>query len=411
MRYRCLAPIVQFVNNESELIVLPLQMHVTDRTFRMLLLFIAFGVWCTSMRGTEYYGSGVQFDVLDNQQVAEYDVDYRFRAVASSSLSSFIWYDVYKKGGSTSLTCDGYGCGTGGSVDICIFDDNGRPNHLWTGKPLGCVTDSNLRSGDRIRTEIFPVPPRLTAGKLYHLHWHNTDPSPTKNFISVDDICVWHPTTPRQPTIPDIDLAVLLGTKELDGDTPFFQLSYADGTTQGQGYKESWNYSAESISGGAKVREKITVSGSNRTVTSVSVRVNRVSGGSPLIVTLADGSGAIIEQGKIPALRFPDGFALNQNVYGSKYVRPSWGTYLFASPHILTPGQSYQLILSSPSDTVYQGYGIQRASGYKFTNSTFFGDGRGEFSRDNGSTWTGFSQSENSVDHSDADIQFYFTTQ
>jgi hypothetical protein len=241
------------------------------------------------------------------------------------------------------------------------------------------------------------------------LHWHNTDPNPSRNFISVDDVCVWHPTKPRQPTISDTDLAVLFGIKEVDTDSPIFQLNYADGATQGQGYKESWNYESEYISGASKVRELISVSGTDRTVVSVSVRVNRVSGMKALSVTLATDSGSILEQGEIPAATFQAGERLTTNSYASQYVKPVWGTYTFSSLHTLISGKKYQLILSAPSDTVYQGYATQRASGYKFSSRTFFADGYGQFSHDNGSTWIGFRQTEDSVNHTDADIQFYFT--
>ena len=399
----------------------------------MIALIAALGGWCATLRAnaqsiTGYYGSGIQFDVLNNQRVTGADIDYRFRAVASGSVSGFIWYDAYVKGGSSAdcdgiaCGCDGYGCGTGGKLEICIYSDDGTPSHLPSDpitqhsrglqtRPLGCVRPSNLRSGPTLRTELFPVFPVLTAGSLYHLHWHNDDPDPVKNYVSVDDICVWHPTSPRQPTISDIDLAVLVGTNIIATDSPIFQLNYVNGKTQGQGYKESWIYTPETISGFSKVREWIEVSGSNRTVISVSVRVNRIGGAGPLIVILSDDSGVIIERGAIPASNFPAGSRLTSDAWASQYATPVWGTYIFTTPHTLVSGHRYQLILSASSDSVYQSYGIQKAAGYNFSSHTFYSDGRGQYSRDNGLTWTGFRQSEYSLNHIDADIQFYFETQ
>lgn len=398
-----------------------------------LALIAVLGGWGVTLQADAqsrygYYGPGIQFDVLDNQRVAEVDIDYRFRAVASSAVSSFIWYDAYVKGGSTAncngvaCGCDGYGCGTGGKLEICIYSDDGTPSHLPTDpltqqstslqtRALGCVRPSSLRSGPVLRTEVLPDPPILKAGSLYHLHWHNADPEPAKNYISVDDICVWHPTSPRQPTISDLDLAVLVGVKIVATDSPIFQLNYANGATQGQGYKESWIYTPETISGTSEVREWIKVSGSNRIVTTVSVRVNRVSGVTPLIVTLATDSGILVEQGTILASNFPVGSSLTSDAQASQYVKSAWGTCIFTIPHTLLAGQRYLLTLSASSDTVYQTFGIQRASGYNFSPLTFFSDGRGQYSRNNGSTWAGFRQSEYSLNHIDADIQFYFTTQ
>jgi len=387
-----------------------------------------------------YYGSGLQFDVLDNLQVAEGDVDYRFRAMASGALSSFLWYDVYVRGGATAgcsgveCECDGYGCGTGGSIEACIYSDDGTSSHLptdsltqkFTGletQPLACVGLSNLRTGPAVRTETFLSPPELVAGTIYHLHWHNSDPNPAANFVSVDDDCVWHPTVPRQPTIPDTDLAAMSiyynGAKVVVNvvptDTPIFQLNYANGTAQGQGYIGSWIGAPVDISGASEVRELLTLSGSNRNVTGVSVRVNRVTGANPLTVILATGDGNVIEQGEIPASHFPSSTALTEDATASKNVTPVWGSYTFSSSHLLTAGQSYQLILSAPEDTRYQTYGIEKGQGYNFTASTYFNDGYGQFSIDNGQTWTGLTQPNGtptgSRNHTNADIQFYFTTE
>lgn len=386
-----------------------------------------------------FYGAGLQFDVLDNHQVAQGDADFRFRATASGAATGFVWFDVYKKGGSSpgcagaQCECDGYGCGTGGALEACIYPDDGTLRHLpadpltqrGTGlaaDPLACVTIQNPRSGQMLRSESFPNPPVLVQGILYHLHWHNADADADANFVSVDTGCVWHTSEPRQPTSPDTDMAVLsmywdgsqTVVNEVATDTPIFQLNYADGTTQGQGYIGSWNDEPMDISGPAEVREQFTVSGGDRTVTSLAVRVIRVSGSSPLTVTLATVSGQILEQGQIPASVFPAGEALDGNPADSQLVTPTWGTYNFTLPRTLAQGQNYQIILSAPADTRYQDYGIEKGLGYTFTGSTFFADGYGQFSLDGGASWTGFTQADGtatgSLNHSNADIQFYFTT-
>ncbi len=389
----------------------------------------------TQIATNRYYGSGVQFDVLSNVQVAQGDVDYRFRAASSGAATGFIWYDVYVRGGDTAgcsgiaCECDGYGCGTGGTLQICIYPDDGSTSHLPTDPltqqstglqrpPLACVSPANLRAGAVVRTETFPAPAKLIEGTLYHLHWHNSDPHPTLNFISVDDDCVWHPTAPRQPTIPDTDLEVMsiynngekVIVKAVATDTPIFQLNYADGTTQGQGYIDSWNVAAVDISGKDRVRELFMVNGTDRTVTGVSVRVSRVSGASPLTVVLATKAGSVLAQGEIPAQQFPLGEALTSVASTSQNVTPAWGTYVFSSPAVLSLGESYQLILSASSDTVYQDYEIEKGAGYGFSTNTFFGDGYGQFSIDNGNSWAGFPQPGGDANSSQADIQFTFTT-
>jgi hypothetical protein len=390
--------------------------------------------------GSPYYGSGLQFDVLNSLQVAQGDVDYRFRAAADGEMTGLLWYDIYVKGGSSATCtgsaceCDGYGCGTGGATEVCVYLDDNTANHLPTdpltqrgtglqAAPLACVSPTNLRAGSVLRTDYFPSPARLTKGTLYHLHWHNSDPDAAHNFISVDDDCVWHPTDPRQPTAPDTDLAALsiyddgsaIVARTITGDTPIFQLKYSDGTTQGQGYIGSWIDEPVDISGAAQVRELFTVSGASQKVTGVAVRVNRAAGNSPLQVTLAAGDGDVIEEGQIPASTFPLGAALTGDARASQSTTSAWGTYLFSSTHALAAGQTYALILSAPADTRYQDYGIEKGSAYGFLAGTYFSDGYGQFSLDDGGNWSGFTQSDGSAtgrtNRTNADIQFYFTTE
>jgi hypothetical protein len=358
--------------------------------------------------GAKIYGPGIQFDVLNNVQVAEADVDYRFRASETGAVTSFIWYDAYGKGGA-SEGCDGYGCGTGGSLDICLYQDDGTERHLWSGKPLSCVRETHPRGGDKLRKEIFPSPPSLVSGTLYHLHWHNTDPNPAKNFVSVDDLCSWHPTKPRQPGFSDVDLAVLSNTTEVETDSPIFQVDYANGAHQGQGYKESWIYAPETISGPLRVREVFTVSGTDRSVTTVSIRLSRIGGDKPLTVKLSTAEGAVLEEGRIQATEFPTSRPLTSDAHESQYASLIWARYTFATPRTLHAGQRYELTLSAPEDTAYQAYAIQRGPGHGFSPQTFFTDGYAQFSHDGGVRWSGFQQTVFSTDHQDADLQFYFS--
>lgn len=387
-----------------------------------------------------YYGSALQFDVLNNLPVAQADVDYRFRAEHSGPVASFVWYNVYKRGGSlpgcvgAQCECDGYGCGTGGSIQICIYADDGTALHLpvdpvtqrhtnLQASPMACVTPNNMRSGVMLHKEIFATQPMLAEGTLYHLHWHNSDAQPTANFISVDDDCVWHSTVPRQPTIADEDLAAMImyedaGSVHLQTvatDTPIYQLNYADGTTQGQGYIAAWNTTSATISGSAMVREIFTITDFSRMIVAAHVRVNRVSGSSPLLLTLATQDGNVLAQGLIASDNFPSGPALDENAFDSQYVAPAWGAYNFPAAVSLQVGQGYQLVLSTADDTLYQDYGIEQGNDYPLSAPSFFGDGYGQFSTDAGETWQGFTQPDGtatgSMNRKNADIQFYFTEQ
>jgi len=357
---------------------------------------------------------GIGADALDNQQVADVDVDFRFRAAASSAVESLIWYDIYDPYCTPHASTDAgtcpqdcgksgavYACGTGGVMHICLVTDDGSASHLATTTELGCVDDTTPSARPALHEETFPSPPLLTAGQLYHLHWHNSDPSPLVNFTSVDALWVRQATVPRQPTVPDVDLAVFRGTTLRPADTPIFQLGYADGTVQGQGYMEVWIGAPAAISGAAQVREQFTVSGADRTVRTVAVRLNRASGSSALGVRLETGAGTAIEQGSILAGAIPLGDVAAQS--------PTWATYTFTTPRLLAGGQTYHLVLSAPADTVYQAYGVERGNGYGFVPPTFFGDGDGQFDPDGG-VWLGFTQPGGRLDNANADVQFYFGT-
>ena len=163
---------------------------------------------------------------------------------------------------------------------------------------------------------------------------------------------------------------------------------------------EVWIGAPEAISGASRVREQFIVSGGDRTVRSVSVRLNLVSGTRPLGVILETNDGGVIEQGTLASTAFAPG------AIGT--VSATWATYAFATPHALRDGQGYQLVLTAPADTLYQAYGLERGSNYGFLPPTFFGDGDGQFSADGGG-WQGFNQPGGRLDNSNADLQFYFS--
>jgi hypothetical protein len=362
--------------------------------------------------GTSFYGPGIGADSLDNHQVADVDVDIRFRAAVTANVTGFVWYDIYKTAcaphgpvdaGSCPDDCamSGavYACGTGGDMHMCIQTDDGSAAHLPGGVDLACVDHLHASGPPYFPLETFGTPPHLTAGQLYHLHWHNTDPSPTVNFTSVDSLYVTQATVPRQPTIADVDLALFRGTTLRPQDTPILQLAYDDAGAQGQGYIESWIGTPETISGPAMVRETFTVSGADRTIAQVGVRLNRSSGTGPLSVQL-ESAGTVIDQGTIPSAAFPLG-ALDAG------TSATWATLAFASPHVLASGQSYALVLSAPPDTAYQAYALERGVDYAFQPPTFFGDGYAQFTSDGGS-WSGFDQPGGSGNSTIADLQLYF---
>ena len=345
------------------------------------------------------YGPGIGMDSLNNTQVggpSRITTSFRFRAATSAELSSV---QVYVMG----PTHAGYGAGTGGTWRITIQADDGTAAHA----PSGQVLASTMLKP----VDVFPIvswasPASVTAGTLYHVVFENVDPDPTANYASVNGVFMYEPTVPRQPAFGDVDWGqpTRMGSKtwaDQPDTVPIMQLAYSDGATDGLGYMEAWVRSFRTISGSAQAREAITVSGPNRVVSSVSVRLMRVGGTSPLTIRLETSGGTVIEEGTIAAPRIAIGTPGNHD--GSGHA--TWETYTFATPRTLQSGRGYNLVLSSAADTAYSIFVIREGSSYGFSPRTFFSDGRAEYTT--GSGWGPFTQ-DGGGPLDQGDLQFYF---
>jgi hypothetical protein len=345
------------------------------------------------------YGPGLGADSLANTVVGgPYGniVSYRFRAGHTGLLQQIHVYLIPNH--------TGYSAGTGGSLKVTVNSDDGTAAH----NPSNIVLASYLLTNPLAATPsinfpifVFSAPPSLVEGQLYHIVFTNVDPDPTLNYISVDAVYYAKPTTPSQPTISDLDFAELLGAPggtwtPRKGYTPIVQLDYEDGYRQQNGYMEVWVGAPQNISGSAKVRQTMTVSGDSKYVSGVSIRAARVGGSDPLTVTLLNGNGTVIEQGEIPATSFPL----------TSPASYTWATYQFSSAHALALGQSYYLQFSAPSSSVYEAFPIRKGMAYGFANTTYFPDGYAQFN--SSGSWVGWTQ-WGVTNRTDGDLQFYFS--
>ena len=357
------------------------------------------------------YGSGLNVDSLANTpigQAANFQVSYRIRANHTGALQGFrpmfIW----------SPSKAGYAAGTGGTIQIQLQSDDGSPSHNPSGTVLATMVHTfpvatvNTAASDFYPELAFNSQPQLQAGTLYHVVFTNIDADPTANWVCLDSAYMDTANSPNQPTIADTDLQTLwrMGSgpwsarggsyTPVESFTPILELDYADGASQGQGYMEFWVYDAMPISGAQGVRETFTVSGADRTVVSVAVRLKHVSGSGPLTISLERGDGTLIDQQTVAAasVPVPPGFSGN-----------TWVQVAFAAPRSLAAGQSYQLALSAPADTVYSAYPMRKGSDQGFKATTVFPDGHAEFNP--GTGWVGWTQ-WGVANRSDSDLQFYF---
>jgi hypothetical protein len=334
-----------------------------------------------SVAGPVPYGPGIAADGLANTQVGGTSCgcpnlvsSFRFRAGQSSALAAIRLYIIKGR--------QGYSGGTGGSLTISVRPDDGSPDH----RPLAnALASTTVVPQDGFPRYVFAAPASLTAGELYHLVFVNTDQAPTLNFVSVNALHVAGPAGhPRQARFADTDWAQLIddgsGWHLRPDYTPILQLDYASGASEGLGYMEVWVASAKTISGSAQARERFTVSGGDRSISSVSVRLNRRSGSSPLTVRLEAGSGEVLVTGAVPAEAIGQ---LPPGVDGG-----SWATVVFDWPRVLRDGQTYDVVLSSPADTAYSIAVIRKGSAFGFAPTTYFADGSAQYNPGGG--WVAF---------------------
>jgi Putative Ig domain len=345
----------------------------------------------------EFYGAGRGADSLANCVVGPYGdlVAYRFVAEHSGPLSRVRFYIIPDHAG--------YAGGNAGELKVSIETDDGTSAH----NPSGTVLATGELASPLAVTgsaRYFPLvtftsPPNLSAGHIYHVVFTDADPDPSINFLSVDELYYKTATTPDQPTVSDMASAVLRwrsGTwQPLAGYSPIFELYFSNGDYQGYGYVEAFVMAPEVISGSKAVRETFTVSGATRSVSSVGIRLARVSGSGNLTVRLENGAGTLIEQGYLSASSFPI-------TSSPSHV---WATYTFAKAQSLVSGQTYHLILEAPSSSEYVAYPMEKGSGYSFDKLTYFPDGYAQFNP--GTGWVGWSV-WGVNNRKDGDLQFYF---
>jgi hypothetical protein len=345
---------------------------------------------------TQFYGAGRGADSLANCVVGPYGdvVAYRFVAQHSAALTQVRFYIIPDHAG--------YAGGDAGSLKVAIETDDGTSAH----NPSGTVLAAGELASPLAVTgsaRYFPLitlssPANLTAGQIYHVVFANTDPSPSINFLSVDELYYKQATAPNQPTVSDMASAVLRwrnGWQRLPNYSPIFQLYFSNGDYQGYGYVEAFVMAPEPVSGASQVRETFTVSGGARSISSIGIRLARLSGTGNLTVRLENSAGTLIEQGYISASSLPV-------TSPASYV---WTSFKFATAVSLASGQTYHLVLQAPSSSKYETYSVQKGTAYGFSKLTYFPDGYAQFNP--GTGWVGWSV-WGVTNRKDSDLQFYF---
>jgi len=345
-----------------------------------------------------FYGPGIGSDGLANTTLGPNGnmVSYRIRSKHTGIVDQVLIYLIPDHAN--------YAGGTGGTIHVTLNTDDGTSQHNPTSTVLADSWITNVLSLPSVARHFYAVRfsanPAITAGQLYHLVFKNEDTNPTVNFLSVDDLYQAVPVTPSQPTISNVDQAVLLSEDSQTwttraGYTPIYELHLTDGNCEGVGYIEGWVGAPQPVSGSRAVRETITVTGSEVKVASAAIRLARVAGSDPLVVRLENSDGTLIEQGSIQASDIPE----------TSEGQPLWAKVAFGSTHTLVPGNTYHLDFEAASTSNYEVFPIRKGVDYGFHDATFFNQGHAEFM--NSGSWVGWTQ-WGVANRTDGDLQFYF---
>lgn len=370
----------------------------------------------SSPAARRFYGPGINADDLANivvgwdpaNDTCNRAVSQRWRASRSGTLASirpfFQW----------SSLSPGYAMGDGGTIRIQLQTDDGSASHLPSGTTLATlVCDHPVTTGQHWPLLVFPTPASVTEGQLYHLVYANVAADPKANWVSLDHLLMWDAGAIVQPRFPNEDWAVLErgcgGTWAVynrgggHSHTPILELGYSDGTSQGQGYVQGYGQpvatpwvNPKPITGAQMVREVFTPTGVDRTVSAVSVRVNRTAGTGSLTLRVEKTDGTLVGQGSV---------LVPMGVVGPTHNGASWARVPFPSPLNLTAGQGYRLVLSSPADTTHTTHVLEKGNSCGYRSTTYFADGHAEFN--NGTGWQEWDL-WGLVNQRDTDLQFYF---
>jgi len=199
--------------------------------------------------------------------------------------------------------------GDNGAYKISIQTDDGTANHLPSGTKLAEATGAPGQGnfGGTNRKTVFSTSPLLQKDRIYHVVWENTSSDPANNYFSVNEIWTFNKLFPRQPILSDSDYACLYnsgsGWQIQSNNTADMDLGYADGIHDGVSYLQAFYDSGQEIvariSGARMARELFTVSGGNKTISKISVRIAHVSGNSNLNLKIVDSAGNSVLTGSI----------------------------------------------------------------------------------------------------------------
>jgi hypothetical protein len=353
-------------------------------------------------QGTVWIGPRLGADALANTPIGGpfgTTLAFRFRSTWSGSVTGVRFYVVVNFGGA-----QGYSGGDGGTLRVSLVadGDSGLPSATALASAM-LRPDMDAISFPLVR---FDLPPRVEAGRDYHIVFTNTSPNPAQNYISVNAL-VGRSGGAAPPPLP-VAGAVLLGDSTDGGATPanwrgrsqspgevYLPILDVAGAGNGQhlglGYMESWISNPKPIDSLAAVRELFTYRRSRPArLLEALVRVRRTGDHvGPLSVRLEDPDGRTLAVSNVPGAGVPSDVA-------------GWVTATFRKPPLLRKGRKLALVLRSAGGT-FEAFPLRKGSAFGFDGGTVFSAGYAQFSRSG--SWRGWDQ-WGQPNRADGDLQF-----
>ena len=411
------------------------------------------------------YGPGISFDSLRNVVLGGHHGGYtyifqtrafvRFRAEQSSDLTTVIFY--YKGPLRQTASClaapdpyalpecrtpPGYAGGTGGDLRLRLYANG--PDGFPAGDPLASQFVAADPWDTAGRSITFSQPYRTEAGRVYHLVFENVDADPVSNYFSPNfayrHIPAEHAeeTGPLHPRFADVmdwgsgyfSLASASWVN-VPRNLPILGIGYANGTRQGMSYGEisrvesgvAVHQRVGKIGGpGTMARQRFTVSGDDRSIRGVGVRLlKEVGTNSDLIATIVDENGQSIATAAMPFAAVPSGPPAGDYEdiactpannptppcsWDGLGYRARWVMADFDHAVVLRAGRSYSLQLSSERGT-YWAWVVRRLSiSHAYGAVTAFADGEAQYLHPGETGWRSLGRVANAND-----LQFYLTAQ
>ena len=349
-------------------------------------------------------GSLVAADSLSNTTIGGPHgtaLAYRFRAQWTGRVRGVRFHIILNAGGRR-----GYSGGNGGLLRVSLARDSGGPQHVPSEGELAAtvIRPSRRNLWPLVR---FAQPPRVTAGRLYHVVFTNVARHPRRNYPSINALRARGHGEPS-PRVPQA-LAVLLGDTEDGGATPTRWRPRAivpgdryvpivdvvgDRPRQhvGMGYMEAWVTAPRPIGDHARVRQLFRVPGDGMTeITGAWLRVIRSTGrAAALRLSVERPDGGALASATVPA----------RTVSGQDL---QWVHVRFTAPVVAAAGTALALTASAQRASSYRTFPVREGIHFGFDARTVFSSGYAEFS--DGDGWTGWEQWGRS-DRRDGDLQF-----